>query len=197
MRFMRLLLLLIAFAMLNIAKAAELDHTSSDCGGRQLRTITTNDKEQRSLSIPSAIESGITRWRIKIWMRNKMPDHSVLEKLSLAGVTEKTLTRDPKFKIFQKVKVESWLKEKASTTKVWEKLGLHRLPITDVEKADEFSTFVKYVAALNEKAKNIQFKKWPKPFEGGSPEEMAAKSYILKKLKRNDIDRRIMLGVFM
>ncbi|KAF4135309.1 hypothetical protein GN958_ATG15497 [Phytophthora infestans] len=65
MRFVCLLLLLTAFAMLNIAKGAELDHPSSCCGGRQLRTTTTNDEEQRSLLIPSAIEYGIMRWKIK------------------------------------------------------------------------------------------------------------------------------------
>ncbi|KAF4135310.1 hypothetical protein GN958_ATG15498 [Phytophthora infestans] len=130
-------------------------------------------------------------------MRNIKTDHYVLEKLALAGVTGKTLTRDSKFKIFQKVKVDGWLKEEASTTTVWEHLGLHRLPITDVEKADELSTFVKYVTALNEKTKKIHYEKWPKLFEEGSREKLAAKSYILKKLKRNDVDRRIMLGVYM
>ncbi|KAG3181128.1 hypothetical protein PC128_g15282 [Phytophthora cactorum] len=195
-------LLLTAFALLSVfAKAAEFDHTKlsriteGGYGGRLLRTATMSDDEERGQLMPSFIKSRLTNWRINSWIQNNRPDDYVLRKLKLTGLAEKTLTENPNYKIFQKFKVNGWLKERATTTKAWGDLGLTRFSMYDVHKADGFNTYTHYVIALFKKAKKVDSEEWSRLLRERSVTELVTKTMILRGFARDDQRLRSMLGI--
>ncbi|KAG3109718.1 hypothetical protein PI124_g5819 [Phytophthora idaei] len=160
MSLMYRLLLLTVFALLTaFSKAEEVDHTTisrstaSGDGGRLLRAAIMSDDEKMSLPVTSFIKSRVTNLRINSWIKNRYSDDDVLGMLRLTGLTGKPLTEHSNFKIFQKFKIDGWLKESATTTKAWDHLGLTGLTAAQVETADGLGTYVGYVIALNEKTK--------------------------------------------
>ncbi|KAG3149063.1 hypothetical protein PC128_g23471 [Phytophthora cactorum] len=141
MNLMYRLLLLTVFALLSMfSKAEEVDHTTisrstaSGDGGTLLRAAIMSDDEEMSLPVPSFIKSRVTNWRINSWIKNRYSDDYVLVKLRLTGLAGKTLTKHTNFKIFQKFKIDGWLKESATTTKAWDHIGLKGLNVAQLKR---------------------------------------------------------------
>ncbi|KAG7380806.1 hypothetical protein PHYPSEUDO_006766 [Phytophthora pseudosyringae] len=187
-------LLLTAFALLTtLARSAD-----SGAGRQLLRVADATDAEERGLPVPSFIKSGVTKWktnaRVSSWIKKQRSDKYVLTKLGLNGLTGEALTKNANFETFQKFKVGGWLKQRATTTEAWDNLGLDRFTGDEIMKADSFSVFVHYVTTLNNKAKQLNFEKWPPLLGGGSDKELLVKGLLLSTLGRGSIDRSIMLG---
>ncbi|OWZ16165.1 Avirulence protein [Phytophthora megakarya] len=165
--------------------------------GRVLRGASTiladpTDSEEKTLLSPS-ITSRITKWRIKAWIATKRSDDYVLGALKISGLTGTQLKENSKFKIFQEFQVARWLKGKLATptSTVMKELKLQGLSGDALTAADGYSTYVKYVMALEKNLDNYDIKDWSKLFKGVTPELFQVSEQVMA-LKRNFIQLRAM-----
>ncbi|KAK1935431.1 hypothetical protein P3T76_010656 [Phytophthora citrophthora] len=169
---------------------------AADSRGRLLRVVDST--EERGGGFPSYLKESFMRWRIdskiKSWVRKQRTDEYVLSRLGLSALTGKELVNAPKYSHFQDFKVGMWLKEEASTTSVFNTLGLNNVADGALTKADGFGTYAKYVMTLGENAHNYDISKWKELFGGGSLELLKIKRQLLTAVKRNQLEINLMLG---
>ncbi|EGZ15316.1 hypothetical protein PHYSODRAFT_415892, partial [Phytophthora sojae] len=119
-----------------------------------LRVTEPNfDTEDRSFTefVLAHLKDKIKDMRIKAWLTLGKSDEEVMKVLGIKqGLTRAQLKAHPKFRIFQRFQVKKWLKEGASTSKVWDDLGLKNLR-GRISEADGYETYVHLVWALGDK----------------------------------------------